>query len=324
MNNPEANQPLLLADEWSDKNQRQARVAAALQTWDLETLLAGLRHYLQRCGVRQPEYYLWIARNFLSYLAVRDRVWPGLEAGDLEAFMEELGRQGAPLEGRRRQRGLSRASLRKALRGIKHLAEFLTWAGLEWPAHLRFPQPTPLHMERRPLREEEWQRLLRSATFHPRPVWRSFLLAVLHLMVEGVHINELIHLRLADLELAQRRLTVRGRRTRTLTFDAATAQALQVWLEEREVLAGLQPVPFPHLLLRPARWRSNTRGRPLSRPALVEALHGLFDLAEVDGTPGARLQWTAIRRALQRGEHPTQVAMRLALAYLPRLLRDEV
>lgn len=312
-------QPPLLPDEWAEKAGREARVRAALQTWDIEVLLQGLRAYLRRRGTRQPEYYLWTARNFLAYLAVRDRVWPEVEAGDLEAFLEDLALQGPPLgEGRRRR--LSPASLRKAWRGLRHFADFLAWAGLKWPAHLRFPPQPSLEVRGIPLSDEEWKQLLQAAAQYPLPAWRVFLQAVLYLLIEGVRVNELLTLRLADLELSQRRLTVRGRRPREIPLEAATCRALQTWLEEREALALLQGISFPQLLLRPARWRGGSRGRPVTRPVLTEAVHGLFALAQVKGPPMRRLQWTAIRRALQHGEHPTRVALRVGLARLPRWL----
>lgn len=340
--------PLLPEGGWDEPASRKERLEAALDAWDEGALLEGFAAYLGRAGVQKPDYYLWTVRNLVAWLALRDRRWPALEAGDLEAFLQEWLERGPPLGGKARRpspgstaqpsrspsspqehgprpsrRGSSPGSARKAYAGLNHFARFLEWGGVEWPPHLRFPDIPPHAPQRDGLSEGEFARLLEAARAHPAPPWRTFLEAALWLLAEGVRVGEVHTLRTDDLAPSRRRLRVRGRRGREIPLAAETAAALSRWLEEREALAALHPFPFPQLFLRPRRWRGDSQGRPVSRTAFVEALHALFDLAGVAGPPGPRLLWWAVRRLLGQGLAPAEVARRVAMVSLPAILRGE-
>lgn len=313
--------PLLSEGGWDDPASRRERLEAALAAWDEEGLLEGFAAYLARAGVRKPDYYLWTLRNLAAWLRLRDRRWPALEAGDLEAFLQGWLERGPPLGGKAKR--TAPGSARKAYAGLGHFARFLEWGGVAWPPHLRFPDIPPHSPQRDSLSEEEFARVLESARTHPAAEWRAFLGAALWLLAEGVRVGEVHALRLDDLSPDQRRLRVRGRRPRELELSPETRAALGKWLEEREALQGLHPLPFPQLFLRPRRWRGDSQGRPVSRTAFVEALHALFGLAEVAGPPGPRLLWWAVRRGLGQGLSPTEVARRVAMPTLPAILRGE-
>lgn len=314
--------PLLSEGGWDDPALRSTLLKAALAAWDEESLLKGFTFYLARAGVRKPDYYLWALRNLTAYLRLKDRRWPALEAGDLEAFLQRWLDQGPPLGGKARRP--TPGSARKVYAGLGHFARFLRWGGVEWPAHLRFPDIPPHTPRRDSLTEAEFARLLQTAKNHPGAEWRAFLEAALWLLAEGVRVGELHTLRLDDLTKERHYLRVRGRRPRELELGPETRAALARWLEEREALQGLHPLPFPQLFLRPRRWRGDSQGRPISRMAFIEALHKVFDLAEVAGPPGPRLLWWAVRRGLKQGLAPGAVARRVAMSTLPAILRGEV
>lgn len=322
MDDQNSQSPLLSEGGWDQPDSRKERLESALATWDEEVLLEGFAAYLARAGVRKPDYYLWTLRNLVAWLALRDRRWPALEPGDLEAFLQGWLERGPPLGGKARRP--TPGSARKAYAGLGHLARFLKWGGVGWPSHLRFPDIPPHTPQRNSLREEEWGRLLESARAHPAAEWRAFLEAALWLLAEGVRVGEIPTLRLGDLSEGCRRLRIRGRRPRELELSPETRAALARWLEDREALQGLHPLPFPQLFLRPRKWRGDSQGRPVSRPAFVEALHTLFSLAGVAGPPGPRLLWWAVRRGLSGGHAPTEVARRVAMVNLPAILRGEL
>lgn len=313
--------PLLSEGGWDDPASRRQKLEAALAAWDEGGLLEGFAAYLARAGVRQPDYYLWTLRNLAAFLRLRDRRWPALGAGDLEAFLAHWLEQGPPLGGKARRP--TPGSARKAYAGLGHFARFLEWGGAGWPPHLRFPDIPPHAPRRDGLGGEEFAWLLGAARAHPAAEWRAFLEAALWLLAEGVRVGEVHALRLDDLSPDRRRLRVRGRRPRELELSPEARAALARWLEEREALQGLHPLPFPQLLLRPRKWRGDSQGRPVSRTAFVEALHALFGLAGVAGPPGPRLLWWAVRRLLGQGLAPAEVARRVAMPTLPAILRGE-
>jgi integrase/recombinase XerD len=67
-------------------------------------------------------------------------------------------------------------------------------------------------------------------------------------------------------DLREKSLLVRGTRLREVPLPPFAQEVLWDWLPQRDFLASHQPLPYPHLLLKPAPGKA--RGKPLG---LLEA-----------------------------------------------------
>lgn len=161
--------------------------------------------------------------------------------------------------------------------------------------------------------EERYQALLAKVESYPIAYWRPVLRVLLLLLGEvGLTLKEGVELWAEDLR--GKVLLVRGTRLREIPLSPMAQEALQDWLPQRAFLASHQPLPFPHLLLKPTPGRN--RGKPLglgeSKWALREfALfaglkEGVVDRRRVDLV--LSLRWRAIRRFLQEGHPKEKVA----------------
>ena len=119
--------------------------------------------------------------------------------------------------------------------------------------------------------------------------------AIIRLMFEtAIRSGELIDLRLDDLDLIGRLITVRrskGGRGRVIPFGQATTEALVVYLDERE------RHPLAHT---PDLWLGN-RGKQFGREGLSRSLRRRAQRAGVDGFRPHRLRHTAAHRWLAAG-----------------------
>jgi integrase/recombinase XerD len=110
-------------------------------------------------------------------------------------------------------------------------------------------------------------------------------------------------------DVREKSLLVRGTRLREVPLSPFAQEVLWDWLPQRNFLASHQPLPYPHLLLKPAPGKA--RGKPLG---LLEAK---WILKEFAGFAGLKpkdkqradlvlaLRWRAIRRFLKEG-HPRE------------------
>ena len=163
----------------------------------------------------------------------------------------------------------------------------------------------------RALPEEVYRDLLGKAEAYPLAYWRPVLKVVLVLLGEvGLTLKEVADLWKEDVR--GKDLLVRGVRLREVPLSPLAQEVLADWLPQREYLAGHQPLPYPHLLLKPAPGKN--RGKPLG---LQEAKWILNEFAAFAGVraEGKRradlalpLRWRAIRRFLQEGQPREKVA----------------
>lgn len=295
----------IFVDPWGNPEGRRKRVEEALARWDQETLLEGLEAFRRRLGKRGSRVDRAAVEAFLFWLEREGRRWPALEAGDLKGFLRELLLRGNPLA--TAPKPYRDKSLVRVLASLRLFARFLDWAGVGWPAHVEWPQNV-LNPVRHDLAlpEADYQRLLASIPTYPIPQHRPLLQVVVPLMGEtGLSYRELCALWLQDYR--KDHLLVRGK-VREIPLFPEAQRAIEEWLPLREYLAGLHPIPYPHLLLRTARGKG--RGKPLNPTALRILLEGLFHHAGLGGVKQTMraLQYRAVRRFFQRGYPKEKVA----------------
>lgn len=297
-------------------------VGEALAGWDLQVLGEGLRAYLGRHRKRVDRLAVPYAQRFLLW--VRERGSPPYPAWDAEvvpAFLAELkahGPQGGPAA------PLSWHTVRRHWVAIRYLFAFLAWAGHPPPAHLHFPPFQAMYREGAPhLEEREWQALWRAAEAFMPAHWRPFLKVLLVLLGEvGLTMTEACTLWREDVVLRGEasRLRVRGSREREIPLSPLARKTLGEWLPLRDMLASRQALPHPHLLLNPAprRWS----GRPVDRIYADKLLQQLVQLAGIRDPQGGRMQvvqrlrWRAVRRLLDQGHPPKEVAYWVGMRFL--------
>ncbi|PZA07731.1 MULTISPECIES: site-specific integrase [unclassified Meiothermus] len=306
---------LLEATPYDDPAQRKLRVEEALSRWD-RTVLAEAAVYAHRLFRWHESQTLAVLTNLFYWLAEQGYVWPRLPQNALLLFWEECTTRHPPLS----QRPLRKnTTLYAWWRGLKRTLEVLQWAGVEVP-RLEMP-PKPRYALVRPyLSEEEFARLLEAARRHPEGRLRRLGVALLYLLGEsGAWPKEVFALRTEDFN--GQTLRIRGRRARTLPLSREAARAIRDYLEERESVASLAPIPPPYLFLRMTNKRGGL-GRPLTMNSLNALLQRVMELAQVfpEQIVGS-LRWRAVRRYLRAGLSPAEVAARTGLASVAELGR---
>ncbi|WP_297858441.1 site-specific integrase [Meiothermus sp.] len=138
---------------------------------------------------------------------------------------------------------------------------------------------------------------------------------MLYLLGEaGVWPKELFALRLEDFQPAARVLRVRGQKARSVPLSKEATEALLEYLEDRESVASLAPLPSPYLFLRMTPKKGGL-GRPLNRDTLDGLLVRALEMSGLDHPrPTGALRWRAVRRYLQQGLSPQEVARRTGVA----------
>jgi integrase len=249
-------------------------------------------------------------------LAEQGYVWPHLPQNALLLFWEECTTRHPPLSERPLRKN---ATLYAWWRGLRRTLEVLQWAGVELP-RLELP-PKPRYALVRPyLSEKEFKRLLEAAHRHPEGRLRRLGVALLYLLGEsGVWPKEIFALRLED--FTGQALRIRGRRARTLPLSKEATGAIRDYLEDRESVASLSPLPSVYLFLRMTNKKGGL-GRPLTMNTLNALLQRVMELAQVfpEHIIGS-LRWRAVRRYLHEGLSPAEVAERTGLASVAELGR---
>lgn len=301
---------LLPSSPLDEPDTRREWVEAALGRWDRAAFGEALSYAAALFGWREAN--LQRAMESLFYwLKEQGRRWPALERGDLLAFWALVERGQPPLAKRPLRRPATVYSWWWSLRRVLAVIE---WAGLEVPP-LDFP-PRPSYLSSRPhLSDAEFARLLRAAQEHPTGALRRLGVAVLYLLGEAaVASRELFALRLADFDRARRVLRVRGAKAREVPLSEAAARALEAYLDDREVVLAGQPLGSPYLFVR----MTNKRGG-LGRPLGADTLNGLLE--RLEALAGLEregllvpLRWRAVRKLLEQGLSPQEVARRTGLS----------
>ena len=157
---------------------------------------------------------------------------------DIEAYLSVLGRQ--------KLSGVTRA---RKLAAIREWFRFLVDHGvLPHSPAAAVKTPKREQKTRTWLRSDEYNRLLSAAGVNPRDY------AILQVFLQtGVRVHELAELRLSDLDLGGRRITVRGKgqTDRVIQLEKKATASLKSWLD-------LRPrSPFDHVFL-------NYQGMPLT------------------------------------------------------------
>jgi len=106
-------------------------------------------------------------------------------------------------------------------------------------------------------------------------------------------------------DLREKSLLVRGARLREVPLSPFAQEVLWDWLPQRNFLASHQPLPYPHLLLKPAPGKA--RGL-LEAKWILKGFAGFAGLKPKDKQRAdlvLALRWRAIRRSLKEG-HPRE------------------
>jgi integrase/recombinase XerC len=210
------------------RNGRQAASVAAGIPDDLATLEGGLSAFLRGLeGLNRSPLTIRAYRTdlgqFLAWLHATNvvaRTPAGVVKADVSEYLTHLARRGIT--------GLSRA---RTLSAVRRYFAFLVDEG----AIARSPAagvetPTKEKNTRTWLRPEEYRAMLAHAGGSPRDY------AILQVFLQtGVRVSELCDLRLRDVDLANRVLTVRGkgRVERVIELERRGVQAIRSWLAIR-------------------------------------------------------------------------------------------
>lgn len=300
---------LLPASPLDEPETRREWVERALQRWDRAAFGEALSYAAGLFGWREAN--LQRAMESLFYwFKEQGRRWPALERGDLLAFWALVERGQPPLAKRPLRRPATVYSWWWSLRRVLAV---IAWAGLELPP-LDFP-PRPSYLSSRPyLSDDEFARLLQAAREYPTGALRRLGVAVLYLLGEAaVAARELFALRLGDFDPARRVLRVRGPKAREVPLSEAAVEALEAYLEDREMVLAGQPLGSPYLLVRMTHKKGGL-GRPLGADTLNGLLERLEALAglEREGLL-VPLRWRAVRKLFEQGLSPQEVARRTGL-----------
>ncbi len=292
---------------WDHPEERKRVVGQALERWDEETLKQAYWAYLVRHRKKPDQGAPLYLGYWVRWLALKGRRWPHLEASDLKAFLLEAKEKGFPGSGRG---PLAWSTVERARASLRHLFPFLDWAGHPMPPHVAFPlkQELPAVAPSRAMPEARYQELLAKAEAYPLAYWRPLLKVLLVLLGEvGLTVKEVADLWKEDVR--EKSLLVRGTKLREVPLSPFAREVLSDWLPQREFLAGHQPLPYPHLLLKPAPGKN--RGKPLGLEEAKWILTEFADFAGVKAEGKRRadlalpLRWRAIRRFLKEG-HPRE------------------
>ena len=292
---------------WDHPEERRRVVGEALARWDEGALKEALWAYLVRHRKKPDRAAPHYVGYFVRWLALKGRRWPHLEPEDPKAFLLEAKERGFPGG----ERGpLSWGTVERARASLRHLFPFLDWAGHPMPSHVRLPsrQELPVVAPSRAMPEEAYQDLLEKAGAYPLAYWRPLLRVLLVLLGEvGLTVKEAVELWQEDVR--EKVLLVRGAKLREVPLSPLAREVLADWLPQRAFLASHQPLPYPHLLLKPAPGKN--RGKPLGLEEAKWILTEFADFAGVKAEGKRRadlalpLRWRAIRRFLKEG-HPRE------------------
>jgi len=310
---------LLEATPFDSPTTRREMVEKALQTWDRQVLAQAAVYASQLFGWHERQTLL-VLHNLLHWLKEHGYRWGALPQNVLLLFWEEVTTRRPPLS----QRPLKQDfTLYAWWRGLRRVLDVIQWAGLRLP-QLEMP-PKPSYALVRPyLEESEFVQLLEGARQHPDGRLRRLGVAVLYLLGEaGVWPQELFTLRLEDFDPTGPGLRVRGQKARTVPLSKEAARALTAYLEDREAVVMLAPLPSPYLFVR----MTNKKGG-LGKPFNLNSLRALLErAAEIAGVFPERmvgsLRWRAVRRYLHQGVSPAEVATRMGLSSVAQLAREQ-
>lgn len=305
------NHPLLLqSSPFDDPTTRREVVEQALATWDAPTLAEAVG-YAHRLFHWHEALTLTVCQNLVYWCREQGYTWPHLPQQALLLFWEQVTTRHPPLSARPIRKDASQYAW---YRGLRRFLEVLQWAGVEIPP-LAMP-PKPHYALIRPhFSDKEFARLLEGARHHPEGRLRRLGVALLYLLGEtGVWMGELYALRLEDFDPRARTLRVRGRKAREIPLSKEAAEAIRAYLEDREAVVSLSPIPPPYLFVRMTNKKGGL-GKALNRDTVVGLLERILQMAEISHErPTGALRWRAVRRYLAQGLAPEEVTKRTGVA----------
>ncbi len=310
---------LLEATPFDNPSSRRQIIEEALHGWDRQRMAGAVVYASQLFGWHERQT-LNVLHNLFYWLGEQGYRWEALPPNALLLFWQEITTQRPPLS----QRPLKRDfTLYAWWRGLRRVLEVIQWGGVKLPP-LELPPKPSYAMVRPHLQEREFEALLAGAQQHPDGRLRRLGVAVLYLLGEtGLWPQELFTLRLGDFDPAGPSLQVRGQKARMVPLSKEAARALSVYLEDREAVVSLTPLPSPYLLVR----MTNKKGG-LGKPFNLNSLRPLLGrAAEIAGVFPERmvgsLRWRAVRRYLRQGHPPAEVATRMGLSSVAQLAREQ-
>ena len=235
---------LVLASKWRTLENRRREALRAAHTQNEAALADLLESYIllksSRKGRTSPKTlitYKETLRKFLLYTGPGDSPRLSLlqlNAEDLELWLLEL-----------QYEGLASSSVRRHLYALRNLFKALLWSEViraDPSAGVRPPgDATPAHSKKGALPVDVYKRLLELPFEHfpenPARASRDVLLLMLGGSA-GLRAAEIVGLEQADVELKLRRLTVRGKgsKTRVVPLASSMITVLERWLSSRRAL----------------------------------------------------------------------------------------
>lgn len=289
-------QALVLASRWANPANRRREGLRAAHAQDAHSLTELLHTYLRlksskggRISPLTLEHYAESLRKFLAFTGPPDSPQYALNQLQAEVFEVWL----LVLQAQ----GLSASSVKRHLYGVRNLMRSLVWAGVlghDPSVGVRPPaEAQAAHTRKSALSAATLTRLLALPDqLHPDDPVRASRDAALLLLgaVLGLRAAELVGLDLADTELTQGQLTVRGKggKTRRLPLTRTVAAALRRWLSLRP--ASVSPALLLSLSHRNVAGRLSTKGardiagRHYAALGLPPELWGLHTLRRTAGT----------------------------------------
>nr|WP_246350765.1 tyrosine-type recombinase/integrase [Deinobacterium chartae] len=232
-----------MASKWSQAENRRREGLRAAHTQDADTLIDLMTTYVRLKSSRKGRvspltltHYAESVRRFLEYAGPAESprlALNQLSGDDLEVWLLHL-----------QEQGLSPASVKRHLYGLRNLFKALVWAGVyktDPSADVRPPQDaTPAHAKKGALPLELYRRLLElpQELHGDGPQMLRDRLMLMLGGTAGLRAAEIVGLDAADLDLRLRRLRVRGKgaKTRVVPLTGTLLEALQAWLRAREVM----------------------------------------------------------------------------------------
>ncbi|MBN1658284.1 MAG: tyrosine-type recombinase/integrase [Anaerolineae bacterium] len=242
-------------------------------------------------------------RRFEAFLD-GPRAMSQITAGEIEAFLSSL-------------KGLSKKTVRNYHIGLSALWTWAVDAGLVKANIVRsLKAPKPQDPNIVPYSEQDVQAMLRCAArtqgysrpgkracSNARPSAQRDRAIILFLLDTGVRASELCYLRIADLDLTNRRATVLGKgdKKRTVSFCAQTAEAVWRYLASRDEKVPRSPVFVTRT------------GRGLDRNYLRQMLQRIGERAGVHDVTVHRFRHTFAIQFLRN--HPNVFALKEMLGH---------
>jgi integrase/recombinase XerC len=289
-------QSLVLASRWANAANRRREGLRAAHTQDADTLTELLHTYLRlksskggRISGLTLDQYAESLRKFLDFAGPADsprHALNQLEAEVFEVWLLELQAQ-----------GLSASSVKRHLYGVRNLMRALVWAKVldhDPSAGVRPPaEAQAAHTRKSALSAATLSQLLALPDqLHPGEPLQASRDSVLLLLggTLGLRAAELVGLDIADIELTQGQITVRGKggKTRLVPLTRTVVAALQRWLSLRP--ASLSSALLVSFSARNAAGRLSTKGardiaaRYYRAQGLPPELWGLHTLRRTAGT----------------------------------------